>query len=179
MTRYTKGFDSIVSIFGHRHNPYRFAFNGQEKVDEIAGAGNHNTAEFWEYDTRLGRRWNLDPKLTIGISGYACFGNNPVFFSDLKGDEWDTPASNIPSGSNIPLDMPKYRTGDVGFANTIENYFNKMENNINKNNSITGEPKVNFNKPVFRIYTASDNAFTPYNGDTYIDNSVIITAPKN
>jgi hypothetical protein len=37
---------------------YRYGFNGQEKSDEIAGEGNHNTAEFWEYDTRTGRRWN-------------------------------------------------------------------------------------------------------------------------
>jgi hypothetical protein len=38
---------------------YRYGFNGQEKVDEISGVGNHNTALFWEYDTRLGRRWNV------------------------------------------------------------------------------------------------------------------------
>lgn len=65
---------------------YRFGFNGQEKVNEIAGTGNHNTALFWEYDTRLGRRWNLDPKPTIGISHYATFGNNPITFSDVLGD---------------------------------------------------------------------------------------------
>jgi hypothetical protein len=39
---------------------YGFAFNGQEKDDEVSGAGNTMTAEFWEYDTRLGRRWNVD-----------------------------------------------------------------------------------------------------------------------
>lgn len=65
---------------------YRFGFNGQEKVNEIAGIGNHNTALFWEYDTRLGRRWNLDPKTTIGISDYSCFANNPVYNFDLLGD---------------------------------------------------------------------------------------------
>jgi hypothetical protein len=37
---------------------YRYGFNGQEKDDEVCGSGNLNTAEFWEYDTRLGRRWN-------------------------------------------------------------------------------------------------------------------------
>ena len=68
---------------------YRFAFNGQEKTDEMAGSGNHNTALFWEYDTRLGRRWNLDPKPQISISDYACFGNNPILFSDMLGDIFD------------------------------------------------------------------------------------------
>jgi hypothetical protein len=65
---------------------YRFGFNTQEKDDEVYGAGNLNTAQFWEYDTRLGRRWNVDPKPNISISPYAAFANNPIIFSDYKGD---------------------------------------------------------------------------------------------
>jgi hypothetical protein len=65
---------------------YLFGFNTQEKVDEISGEGNHNTAEFWEYDTRLGRRWNLDPKPNPSISNYACFELNPILNFDCKGD---------------------------------------------------------------------------------------------
>lgn len=67
-------------------NYYRFGFNGQEKTDEINGSSNHNTALFWEYDTRLGRRWNLDPNPQISISDYASFANNPILFTDLLGD---------------------------------------------------------------------------------------------
>lgn len=67
--------------------PYRFAFNGQTRDDEVYGVtGSLNTAQFWEYDTRLGRRWNLDPKPTVGISDYACFANNPIWFTDVLGD---------------------------------------------------------------------------------------------
>jgi len=65
---------------------YRFGFNAQEKTDEISGLGNHNTATFWEYDTRLGRRWNLDPKPNSSLSLYNCLGGNPIWFSDLLGD---------------------------------------------------------------------------------------------
>ena len=66
---------------------YRFGFNGQEKDDEISGTtGANYTATFWEYDARVGRRWNLDPKPVIGISEYACFGNNPIWYSDPLGD---------------------------------------------------------------------------------------------
>ena len=66
---------------------YRNGFNGKEKDDEISGqAGSHTTAMFWEYDTRIGRRWNLDPKPTTGISQYACFSNNPILYSDHFGD---------------------------------------------------------------------------------------------
>jgi RHS repeat-associated protein len=65
---------------------YRFGFNAQERDDEIAGAGNIMTAQFWEYDTRLGRRWNLDPKPYFGLSEYACLGDNPILFNDPFGD---------------------------------------------------------------------------------------------
>ncbi len=65
---------------------HKFGFNTQEKVDEVSGDGNHNTALFWEYDTRLGRRWNRDPKPNPSISDYVCFGNNPILNSDLLGD---------------------------------------------------------------------------------------------
>lgn len=62
---------------------YRFGFNGQEKVNEIAGIGNHNTAQFGEMDTRLGRRWNRDPKSVTGVSEYSVFMNNPIMFNDV------------------------------------------------------------------------------------------------
>ena len=65
---------------------YFFRFNWQEQDNEIAGAGNIMTAEFWMYDGRLGRRWNVDPKPNESISGYSCFGNNPMLLMDNLGD---------------------------------------------------------------------------------------------
>jgi hypothetical protein len=65
---------------------YRFGYNTQEKTDEIAGPGNHNTATFWEYDTRLGRRWNIDPVTKPWESLYACLSNNPILLDDPDGD---------------------------------------------------------------------------------------------
>jgi RHS repeat-associated protein len=62
---------------------YRFGFNGQEKSPEIAEG--HTTAEFWEYDSRIGRRWNLDPMPQINISDYATFRNNPIYLIDPNG----------------------------------------------------------------------------------------------
>lgn len=41
---------------------YRFGFNGQEMINDVKALGNSYTAEFWEYDSRMGRRYNLDPK---------------------------------------------------------------------------------------------------------------------
>jgi hypothetical protein len=85
----------LVQISNKLKGGYRFGYNGQEKVDEIAGAGNHTTAEFWEYDTRLGRRWNRDPVVKPYESGYACFANNPIWFSDVNGDD-GTPSGGEP-----------------------------------------------------------------------------------
>src|SRR5690554_1908657 len=67
-------------------NGYKFGFNGQEKENEIYGEGNTYSAEYWMYDSRLGRRWNLDPKPNPSFSDYATFANNPVLYSDLLGD---------------------------------------------------------------------------------------------
>ncbi|HNS12472.1 MAG TPA: hypothetical protein PKM97_07620 [Bacteroidia bacterium] len=66
---------------------YRYGFNGQEQVDEIAGEGNHNSALFWEYDTRLFRRWNLDPIKKPWQSDYACLSNSPIWKIDPDGDD--------------------------------------------------------------------------------------------
>jgi hypothetical protein len=81
----------LVQVCNKINDGYRFGYNGQEKVDEIAGAGNHTTAEFWEYDTRLGRRWNRDPVVKPWESSYACFANNPIWYSDVNGDDPATP----------------------------------------------------------------------------------------
>lgn len=63
--------------------------NGQEKDDEITGAsGSTYNAMFWEYDARLGRRWNLDPVVKPYFTGYGAFGNNPILFVDPHGNDW-------------------------------------------------------------------------------------------
>jgi hypothetical protein len=61
--------------------------NGQEMDNEINGiTGSSYTAEFWQYDSRLGRRWNMDPKPTVSLSSYATFANNPIYNTDILGD---------------------------------------------------------------------------------------------
>jgi len=68
-------------------NGYRYSINGQEKTPEIAP--NTTTAEFWQYDARIVRRWNIDPKPNISISPYNCFAGNPIFLADVRGDTVD------------------------------------------------------------------------------------------
>ena len=80
---------------------YRYgSASGQEKVDEISGSGNHYTAEFWEYDPRLGRRWNIDPVVKPWESGYATFKNNPIYYTDRKGLDGEGPKNECPGDMN-------------------------------------------------------------------------------
>ncbi len=80
-------FGSLLPGRNYSSGSYRFGFNSQEKDDEVYGsAGTSMTAEFWQYDTRTGRRWNLDPKPQIAISDYAVMGDNPILYYDPLGD---------------------------------------------------------------------------------------------
>jgi hypothetical protein len=64
---------------------YKFGIHTQEKDDEIYGEGNSYTAEFWQYDSRLGKRWNIDPVFKYYESPYGSFANNPLFYTDPTG----------------------------------------------------------------------------------------------
>jgi RHS repeat-associated protein len=66
---------------------YRYGFNGQEMSNEVKGYGNSYTAEYWEYDPRIGRRWNIDPVIKEWESPYAAFHNNAIKFNDPSGDD--------------------------------------------------------------------------------------------
>src|SRR6478735_4012863 len=72
--------------FTAANSSYRYGFNGQERTTEINSDGNLYNAQFWEYDSRIGRRWNLDPRPTVGFSPFSAFNNNPVFYCDPLGD---------------------------------------------------------------------------------------------
>ncbi len=95
---------------------YRFGFNTQETDDEVYGKGNANSAQFWEYNTRLGRRWNLDPVVKHWESSYSCFFNNSIYFSDPFGQD------------------PPERRLFKNAINSVKNFFNgdSYKNKANK-----------------------------------------------
>lgn len=80
---------------------YRYGFNGQEKSTEIAEG--LTTAMYWEYDSRIGRRWNIDPVLKVGESPYLCFSGNPILLSDPNGDVSGDPTKPL----TIPISPDK------------------------------------------------------------------------
>jgi YD repeat-containing protein len=65
------------------------AFNGQRKSPEISPTA--QTAEFWEYDSDIGRRWNIDPVIKEYESPYMTFSGNPILFNDADGDDPEKP----------------------------------------------------------------------------------------
>jgi YD repeat-containing protein len=106
---------------------YRYGFNGQESDNEIYGEGNAYTAEFWEYDPRIGRRWNLEPEMKKypAISPYSTFNNSPIQFKDPNGQD---PVTAIFEGATAfaieaGLDfLTNLLLGDMG----VEEAFNKV-----------------------------------------------------
>ncbi len=161
-----------------RWDDYRFGFNTQEKVDEIAGIGNHTTALFWEYDTRLGRRWNLDPVFKEYESPYSTFGNNPILFTDWKGNDTTIAKPNGDDalvGDNISVSQDrKTLTNNSSNGNWKEKVWNDDElryvNNESSSNSIipslswsfglAGEGMTNW-KSTFRLTAGKGQKFSP------------------
>jgi len=103
---------------------YRYGFQGQEMDNEVKGEGNSYTAQFWQYDPRVARRWNVDPVVKQHESPYAAFANNPIWFVDPSGADsakvsgsntwsWDTEKgdtyTNISSRTGVSVeDLQKW-----------------------------------------------------------------------
>jgi RHS repeat-associated protein len=120
---------------------YRFSFQGQEKDDEILGNGNSYTAEYWQYDPRLGRRWNLDPVVKEWESPYACFNNSPIIVIDPNGQTGVVTKFNNGctyqgvkyEGNVLFVEANIYLYGDdatPAYAKSIESTLNDQLNNV-------------------------------------------------
>src|SRR5690554_5282538 len=104
--RMYRTYEDTIFVSGYEvEMAYRYGFGGQEKDNEIYGTGNSYTAEFWQYDPRLGRRWNIDP-MSFKYpwqSPYVAFNNNPIFYNDplgLEGEEPKDGDTRVENGRN-------------------------------------------------------------------------------
>jgi hypothetical protein len=107
---------------------YRYSINGQEKETELNE--NITTAEYWEYDSRIGRRWNVDPKPTVPESPYLCFKGNPILLSDINGDKAGDPPTRI-----------FHRTTDKLAASIMKGHFDPSKSNHKGFTFFTTTPK--------------------------------------
>lgn len=79
------GYSSTTRLF---INPYRYAFKGKEKDDEVKGSGNQCDYGSRMYDPRVGRFLSIDPKSNefSFLSPYSYSANNPVRYEDIEGE---------------------------------------------------------------------------------------------
>jgi RHS repeat-associated protein len=121
---------------------YRYGFNGQEKSTEINESS--YTAEFWQYDARLGRRWNVDPVTKTHESPYACFSNNPIINVDPHGDSDSTATS--PNGGSFTLpESAKVTKQSFAYTNASGVNFQHSDGAVESFNWQDKEYKANYN----------------------------------
>ena len=92
---------------------YRFSINGQEKSPEMGP--NFTTAEFWQFDARIARRWNIDPVFKEYESPYAVFSNSPIRFIDPDGLDSGDPKYKEMENVTIVAKKPREGTSRTSY----------------------------------------------------------------
>ena len=137
-------FGMIMNGRNYNTSSYRFGFNGQEKDQEVYNNQSTMTAMFWEYDGRIGRRWNRDPKPTTVISEYVCLNDNPIWNNDLLGDVVDNYKTD--KAGNISLIEKTDDNFDVLYNNEESSAIQVDKGVLNKNKTYTTALKDDKNK---------------------------------
>jgi RHS repeat-associated protein len=144
--------NTTVPLAKRMNEAYTYGFNGMIRSDEVSGSGNSYSADFREYDSRLGRWWSLDPLMAKypHQSAYAAFNNNPIYFKDPTGLEGDPPGDpkthQIQKGETLTGIAKKYGT-------TVEDLASR--NNISDPNKIFAGSTLNIADPSSGGSTAS------------------------
>jgi RHS repeat-associated protein len=115
---------------------YMFGFNGQEKDNEIKGAGNSLDFGARVYDSRLGRWLSLDPLMSKypSLSPYVYCNNNPILYLDPDGKRFFIATGMSENDTKLALSDVQ---GLIGNANY---------NNLIVHNTQTGEIKFDINQ---------------------------------
>jgi RHS repeat-associated protein len=101
------GIEEIPQIAG-----YRYGFQGQERMDEVKGAGNSWDYKYRMHDARLGRFFAVDPlfKEYSYNSTYAFSENNVIAYVELEGLE---KSKKHMVRRNKPIYTPKFTGGGL------------------------------------------------------------------
>ncbi len=169
---------------------YRYGFNGQEKERVITGAETHTSAEFWMYDARVGRRWELDPIAQIFTSDYAVMNNNPVFNCDPQGDK-PLPGLNRKESRHVRMFMRKeerlarkngFEVGSIESGEAMENeysskrwYWSTAETKDGNNHSASGNHAWNSARSLATFYRSLTAPNT--NSSTTIATPTMVNIP--
>jgi hypothetical protein len=104
----------------------------------VSGNGNSNSAEFWQYDGRLSRRWNIDPILKPFESPHACFRNNPILLIDPTGEDVDL--SNLSDEDKAKIENqlnPEHKDYNEAYATLYQNLVDDHSTMYTFNNTQT------------------------------------------
>jgi RHS repeat-associated protein len=131
-------FGNTIEEWSSNSTASKSGFNGQMKDDEIYGEGNAYSAEFWEYDARLGRRWNVDPLPKPHESLYAAFANNPICFIDPDGRD-----TILVNKGRLNVNKLKDDKNDFDvLVNVSKREYKKGEINYNKDGELRNRHKT-------------------------------------
>ncbi len=159
----------------YKGDGYRYGFNGQEKTLELNPS--HTTALFWEYDGRLGKRWNVDPLAdhpkNISISPYAVFKNNPILLVDPMGAIWD---SSSVAGVNQTL--TEINTMCTSLNNQISQINASPAGIDNGNTTLTTNQQNQIGELQFRINNLN-SAVAEINSMSIDRNNIFVLNPIN
>jgi RHS repeat-associated protein len=161
---------------------YRYGFNGQEKTPEVSSSS--FTAEYWQYDSRIARRWNVDPVVKPYESPYATFGNNPIWNVDPDGADTAKYLSNgqlvdaIKISYNVINNAVKSKTyspsKDVSaiLQSEIDKYWESHQSEFSAGAYSEFRDQVfNSHKGLKEVATASSNAWERY-GQRILNNNI-------
>ena len=159
---------------------YRFGFGSQEKNDEIEGNGNSYNAEYWQYDTRLGKRWDIDPITKSWESPYSTFSNSPIWFNDPLGLDPTTGGGEDKkiSADNPPLSKappPNPKEGDL-WNYPAEDHSSQY---IYQNNKWESTGQMSANLKQVEISIKGDPSFLEKIGNTLLKAGKIIAGTWN
>jgi RHS repeat-associated protein len=117
---------------------YRYGFNGQEKDNEIKGAGNIVNFKFRMEDTRLGRFFEVDPFTNSypELTPYQFANNTPIQALKLEGLEaWlinltSEPAPPAPAPGPAPATAPVAAGNSISTISHNSSYTSTNPNSI-------------------------------------------------
>ncbi|WP_165761327.1 hypothetical protein, partial [Niastella koreensis] len=171
---------------------YKFGFNGQLMNNDVKGGlGNSYTAQFWEYDSRIGRRWNLDPSPSIGTSQYSAFMNNPIRLIDPLGD---TAIVGSATDDNVKVGNTEYKKEDLvnkfiqdwSKISGLNLSVNKETGQIQNNGVVTNKGiSMKARKEILDLLSFSDNILIDFSSSSSqtlvdggaLDNKIVVLNP--
>jgi RHS repeat-associated protein len=168
-TRYTTVSVNVISTVCNTEK-YPFGFNGQMKVDEVAGKGNYDNFKYRGYNSRIGRFMNVDPlfKQYPWNSNYAFAENRVIDGIDLEGTEfYSVHIKESPDGSRTKIGVNNYTNiPQKGMANiaTANGYgplgnvgVNYTITKVDDNGNPVSRSGFNVKNNIYGVYAGSNN----------------------